>query len=280
MRPARFHIERPSTLAQALEVLAALPSGSAVLAGGQALVKQLRERSIAPAALLDISRVSELAFIRRTDSSLEIGALTTLADLIASASPGVPCVALTEAASKVGDAQIRARATVGGNLLAGGTSDLAVVLLACAAQATLVARTGTRNVTLAELAATACRSDELLHHVNFTLPRASAFEKLARRSADPAIVSAAACVHLDGRIVIAAGGVHAHAVTLPAVSDLLSAGERRRAQLSHALSAAIAPLNAPTTAHASAAYRRRVLPTIALRALSAALSADAQAGLT
>lgn len=279
MRPARFRIERPPTLAQALEVLAAMPAGVAVLAGGQALIKQLRERSIAPAALLDISRIAELAFVRCTGTTVEIGALTTLADLIANDLPGRPCAALTQAAAKVGDLQIRSRATVGGNLLSGATSDLAVALIACEAEAMLIASSGTRKATTAELAATACRRDELLHHVRFTLPRASAFEKLSRRSADPAIVSVAACVHADGRIVIAAGGVHAHAVLLPTLSDLLASGERRRAELMRALTAAIAALDAPATPHASAAYRRRVLPTIALRALSAALAADAQEGL-
>lgn len=279
MRPAEFDFERPRTVAEVCARLARGGADCAVLAGGQSLLKQLRERIRAPRALIDISALRELAYVRGSASEgIDIGALTTLATLATDATIARHCPALAAGAARVGDVQIRARGTLGGNLLSGWSSNLGVVLAALGASATLVSSTHTRAVDAEELVRAGCASDELV--VGFRLPRtpASAFEKLARRSANPVIASAAVGIR-ERRFGLAVGGVHDHPLRLPAVEALLDGGERRRPRLADAIGQAVSRLDAPTTPHASAAYRRRVLPVIALRALERALAGAGIEGL-
>lgn len=270
MRPAEFDLQRPQTMTAALDCLAGADADSAIIAGGQSLLKQMRERSRQPRTLIDISALNELDYVRTTASGLEIGALTTLATLASTPSVASGCSALACAARSVGDVQIRARGTIGGNVLSGWTGDLGVVLSALRATAALQSTRERRVIEVDELLANGCRADELI--TAFTLPatRASAFEKLSRRSADPVIVSAAACVeqHRNGlRIGLAVGGVYSHPLRLPELEALLEGGERDACCLARAIAQAVASLQAPSTPHASAAYRLRVLPVIALRVL-------------
>lgn len=273
MRPAEFRIQCPRNLAEAIRLLHQAEPGTAVLAGGQALLKQLRERTIAPTVLLDISRLAELAYIERRTDSLEIGALTTLAVITASKEVAADCPALMEAARRVGDVQIRTRATLGGNILSGWASDLAVVMTALDARVELYSSAGSRSMSAGDLIVGGCPADELLRVVSVPAMPASAFEKLSRRSADPVIASAAATVSVaDGahRHGLAVGGVHRHAARLPTVEALLDSGERDSCAITAAVDAALAGFAPPDTPHASAVFRRRVAPVMALRAITRA----------
>ncbi len=84
MLPREVDYARPSSLAEALELLAS-SDGARALAGGQTLVSVMKARAASPDALVDLGALEELRGIElRPDGGLEIGAMTTLAEIIAS----------------------------------------------------------------------------------------------------------------------------------------------------------------------------------------------------
>ncbi len=271
MRPAEFELLRPRGRAELDAILARPDADTYWLAGGQALLKDMRQRLLAPKRLVDISGLAELDYIRAQGDVLEIGAVTRLATLATDATVRRHCPALAAAAAAVGDVQIRNRATVGGNLCTGGGADVAVALLAAGAEIVVAGAGQQHRRQLADFLAgeTAGNRGELIVAIRVPAAPARGFVKFSRRAADPGIVSAAAT--LGARPGLAFGGVHGHVVAPPA--DALPALEPGSAALRTALEAFAGELDPPDTPHASAAYRRRILAVIADRAVRAAAGA-------
>ncbi|MBI2801758.1 MAG: FAD binding domain-containing protein [Gammaproteobacteria bacterium] len=274
MRPERFEFERYASLGAALASLRDAPPDSRVLAGGQSLLKQIRERSVHVVRLFDISGLEELNFLNYEGTALTVGALVSLTRLAVEPRVATHSMALAEAARRVGDVQVRSRATLGGNLLSGWSGDLAVALMASGASVDLCHHAGARSITVDELVCDGCNRDELIRGVSIPAVRASAFVKLSRRAADPAIVSAAAAVFAVRplRIGLAAGGVHGHPIRLAAVENLISSSGLSKQGIAAACDAAAVEHSPPSTPHGSADYRRRVLPILVQRALQTALT--------
>ena len=76
MKPARFDYHSPSTLDEAVALLAAGGPDARVLAGGQSLIPMMNFRIAAPSALIDLNGVSELAYIKDEGGVVAIGAMT------------------------------------------------------------------------------------------------------------------------------------------------------------------------------------------------------------
>ena len=106
-----FDYYRAGSVAEVGELLAQYPEAK-LLAGGHSLIPVLKLRLAAPPALIDISRLPELKGISAGDGTLRIGALTTHAELAASAELGEHAPALAEAAGKIGDPAVRNRGTI------------------------------------------------------------------------------------------------------------------------------------------------------------------------
>jgi 4-hydroxybenzoyl-CoA reductase subunit beta len=114
LRLPRFGVARPSSLEEALALLAGNP-GAMPIAGGTDLLPNLKHRLHSPELLVALDRVSELSGIRRqADGTLAIGAMTSIHDV--AASPEVP-PALAQAAASVASPQLRRSGTLGGNVL-------------------------------------------------------------------------------------------------------------------------------------------------------------------
>ena len=79
MIPAAFDYLRAESLSQAIELLAANPDGTKLVAGGHTLIPTLKLRLASPALLIDISRIAALKGIE-IGEQIRIGALTTHAD--------------------------------------------------------------------------------------------------------------------------------------------------------------------------------------------------------
>jgi carbon-monoxide dehydrogenase medium subunit len=203
VKPPPFAYHRPSSLAEALELLA--DPDAKPLAGGQSLVPMLNFRLARPSALVDLARIEELAGIRVEDGALVVGAMTRQWDLehAAEAHP-----LLREALGFVGHAATRCRGTVGGSLVhADPTAELPVCALALDAELVVAGPDGRRAVPAGEfflsVFMTALEPGELLVEVRFP-PREEgwAFEEHAHRHGDFAVV----CVAVSGERV-ALGGV-------------------------------------------------------------------------
>jgi carbon-monoxide dehydrogenase medium subunit len=127
MYPPKFDYYRANSIAEALSLLGQY-QGAKVLAGGHSLIPAMNLRLADPGILIDIGRISEMRGISTADGSVRIGALTPHA--VVAASTAVP-QALSEAAGKIGDPQVRNRGTIGGNIAhADPGSDLPTVLTA------------------------------------------------------------------------------------------------------------------------------------------------------
>src|ERR1700737_695702 len=109
MFAAPFEYHRPKTIDEAIKLLREV-KGAKVLAGGHSLLPAMKLRLASPAALVDIGRIAKLAGIRfRKGGALEIGALTTHAEVAASEAVRRKCPILAEAAALIGDPQVRNR---------------------------------------------------------------------------------------------------------------------------------------------------------------------------
>jgi carbon-monoxide dehydrogenase medium subunit len=218
MKAAAFCYHRPSTITDAVSLLASLENARAI-AGGQSLMPMLNFRLAAPDHLIDLGGISELVGVTETARGLCIGAMTTQRVLERSELVAHACPLVSAALEHVGHQQTRNRGTMGGSLchLDPG-AELPVVAAALDAKLTIASPSGERCVPFAEFAlgalATALNADELLTRIELpkALPRTGvAFLEFNRRPADFAVVSVAASLALDetgniSKAILALGG--------------------------------------------------------------------------
>ena len=209
MKPPRFDYLAPTSLEEALTLLAQHGEGAKVLAGGQSLVPLLNFRLVRPACLIDLNEVPGLAGIRGDDGRLVIGAMTRQRAVEQSAVVRERCPLLADAMPQIGHVQIRNRGTIGGSLAhADPAAELPAVVAALGGELVVKARRGERVLTadrfFVSYLTTALEPGELLVEVRLpvTPPRTgTAFVEISRRHGDFALVGVAATLTLD------AGGV-------------------------------------------------------------------------
>ena len=106
----------PRTVQEALGALAAHGDDAHFIAGGQSLMQAIKSRLVSPKCLVDLQHVAELKGVQPDAGGLRIGAMTRYRE-IATADPLAGAYeALRDAASHVGDRQVRNRGTIGGSL--------------------------------------------------------------------------------------------------------------------------------------------------------------------
>src|SRR3989442_6661325 len=116
MKPAAFDYFTPATVDEALALLAEHGGDAKPLAGGQSLIPAMNFRLARPAVLVDLNRLSELAYVRVESGGLAVGAMTRQraverSDVVARAAP-----LLAEAKPSIAHPQIRNRGTMGGSI--------------------------------------------------------------------------------------------------------------------------------------------------------------------
>ena len=147
----RFDFFEPTTVEEALDLLHYYRNKAKVLAGGTDLIVQMKQRKVFPEVVIHLGRLKELNFIE-IDSDLRIGPLTTMRQIAAHPGFSGHLALLREAASAVGDVQIRNVATVGGNIAnASPSADLPPALLVMGAKLRLRRKEGERVVGLNEV---------------------------------------------------------------------------------------------------------------------------------
>jgi CO/xanthine dehydrogenase FAD-binding subunit len=196
MKPAPFEYAAPRSLDEALGVLG---DDSKALAGGQSLVPLLNFRLARPQLLVDLNRLSGLAYLRRSGGVLHIGALTRQATLEHSDLVRRHWPLLAQAVSHAGHAQTRSRGTVGGSAAhADPTAELPVALTALDARFHLRSTRGLRTLAAGEFfvstLTSAAEADELLVEIEVPpLPDGArtAFAEYAPTHGDFAVAGAA-----------------------------------------------------------------------------------------
>lgn len=291
MKPAPFRYFAPTTLQEALSLLAEHGYDAKPLAGGQSLVPTMNFRLAQPGVLVDLNNIPELAYIRRgEDGSLRIGAMTRHSTvefdpLVARHAP-----LLHETMPYIAHRQIRNRGTIGGSLAhADPAAELPAVALALDVRLRVRSLTGERWVAAGDfylgLFTADLAPEELLVEISIPPmpPRSGwAFGEVARRPGDYALVGVAALVSLDR-----AGRCQQARLALLSVGEGPVAARQAVAllqgqQLTPALIAEAADVAAnldidpPADIHASAAYRRQLARTLVRRTLTKAFErADA-----
>ena len=112
----QFELFQPATAEDALELLARYGTDAWVLAGGLDSLEWFKDRIKRPGVLVDLSRVKELRGVREVDGGLEIGAMTTLTEVVRHPAVRQKFAILSEAAESAASPQIRNQGTIGGNI--------------------------------------------------------------------------------------------------------------------------------------------------------------------
>jgi CO/xanthine dehydrogenase FAD-binding subunit len=274
--------EAPTTIAEAVDLLAEHEDEASVLAGGQSLIPLMALRLARPAVLIDINGLSELSLVAATDGRVTIGAMTREYVAEDSATVGDTVPLLAAALPLIGHEAIRSRGTIGGSMAhADPAAELPAVALALDAEFVVRGRAGERVVPAADwfegYLATSRRPDELLTEVRF--PAAApgtgvAFLEVARRHGDFAIVGLAVSLTLADGVIsdarLAFAGVSDVPVRVAEAEDLL-AGERPSAELfAEAAWVATAGLDPPADLNGSSEYRKQVAAALVRRGLQEA----------
>lgn len=200
MKASAFAYTRATSVANALELLAAHGERAKILSGGQSLMPAMNLRLISPELIVDIGALTELRGIAVKQGVLVIGALARHVDLLKSPEVATHAPLLRDAVAHVAHPAIRNRGTIGGNL---AQADPASELPACMVtlDATLVARGpgGERRIGANEffkgIYETALLPQELLVAIELPMAPTSSthfFREFARRHGDYAIVGLAA----------------------------------------------------------------------------------------
>jgi carbon-monoxide dehydrogenase medium subunit len=280
MIPPEFDYRRADTVEEALDALSA--EDARPLAGGHALLTELKTGERSPGTLVDVDGIDALAGVDGGDP-LRIGALVTYAEAAGSAPLREGAAVFAEAARAVGDPQVRNRGTVGGNL-AQGDPDADLPAAAVAADATLVLR-GSDGPRPVEADAffrgandTAVGSDELVTAVRIPRADGGAYVRKTHPATGYAMVGVAAVVDTEGEAVtaprVAAPGGAGAPDRVTARADALGGARAAATAVAAAADRAadgLDPSALRSDTHASGEYRAGLLPRYARTAMDRAV---------
>jgi CO/xanthine dehydrogenase FAD-binding subunit len=278
VKPSAFEYIAPETTEEALEALAEHGDEATILAGGQSLIPMMNLRIAAPPRLIDIMRIRELAFIRREDGWIEIGAGMRMAQ--AEREVGSPL--LTAALRHVGHPAIRHCGTVCGSVAhADPAAEIPAVLLALDGEIVLRSVRGQRVLPAGDFLrsyfTTAREPDELL--VAVRLPATAArvvFKEITPRlggsTGEFATVAVAGSAELDdqgrfAKVSVAIAGVAERAIRARESEALLTGAAPTPDAIAAAAERAAEAIDPPVDVHAGPHYRRRLVRALVRRAL-------------
>jgi carbon-monoxide dehydrogenase medium subunit len=274
--PGAFDYAVPSSIDEALSLLAQGGDDAKVLAGGHSLIPLMKLRFAAPSILIDLRNVPGLSGIEvGNGAGTRIGALTRHSEL-QSSNLGLPATA----AGQIADQQVRNRGTIGGSLAHGDpASDLPTVLLTMDGHVTARGPAGERSIAAADLfqdyLTTAIADDEIITDVR--LPSLEGYGhsylKFTRRAEDWAMVGVAAMVRGGDTFEDVRVGL-THMGTTPlrarAVEQALIGQPKNAASIRAAAEAAAEGTDPPGDLNATPEYKRHLARVLTRRALEEA----------
>jgi carbon-monoxide dehydrogenase medium subunit len=277
MIPQEFEYTAPTSLQEILQLVA--DGERKVLAGGMTLIPLMKLRLATPEHLVDLGRVPGLNHIVESGGTLQIGATATHHDIEASPLIRGKCPLLAEAASQIGDMQVRNRGTIGGSIAhSDPAADYPASLLALEAQIRLASAKSERIVPAVEFFldafTTAIEPGEIILEVRVPVDAPSEgyrYEKVAHPASGFAIVGVATRIQKSrGKISLARIGVTGmgtHAFRALEAERLLESG----AGLDEAIAVVGQGEDASSDLYASAEYRKHLARVRAKRAIEVAL---------
>lgn len=282
MKPAAFSYHRPTSLDEAVALLARVADDGKLLAGGQSLVAAMNFRLARPGVLVDLNRVSELDYLRASPAGIAIGALARHAAFHRPVADTALGRALARVVRHIAHYPIRQRGTFAGSLShADPASEWCLVAATLDAEITAADARGTRTIAAAEFFRgtfrTALEPDEILTEIR--LPGYGdgwtfGFEEFARRAGDFALAMSLAALRIEGGVIrearLGIGGVADRPIRLRDIEASLAgqpAGGTAIAAAAEAASRAVEPTG---DIHATPEYRRDLIRAMVRRALAQA----------
>ncbi len=282
MIPGEFTYHRPSSVAEAVAILADHGDEARPLAGGHSLIPMMKLRMAAPEHLIDLSGVADLKGIREDGDTIVIGAMTTQHELIASDLLSAKLPIIRETSLVIADPQIRYLGTMGGNVANGDPGNDMPALMQCLnASYVLVGPSGEREVAARDFyeAAyfTALAPEELVTAIRIPVPPAGhgfAYEKLKRKVGDYATAAAAIVLTMSGGTVASCSVSLTNVGDTPLyagdASDILTGSSLDEDTVNRAVAAAEAITMPASDGRGPAEYRTKMAGIMMRRALARA----------
>ncbi|WP_108260720.1 FAD binding domain-containing protein [Mangrovicoccus ximenensis] len=262
MYPTKYH--RPASLAEALQLLADNEDAK-LLAGGQTLLPTMKQHLAAPEAVIDLS-ASGLSGISNGGTMVTIGAMTTHAEVAASADIAAIVPVLNSVASGIGDPAVRHRGTIGGSISNNDPSaDYPAALVGLDARIVTNKRELAADEFFDGMFATALEEDEIVTQVRVVQPKRAAYVKFPNPASRYAMVGVMVAETASGIRVAVTGagedGVFRHEGLEAALSADFSPGAVDGVE--------VEADGLLTDMHATAEYRAHLVKVMAKRAVAA-----------
>lgn len=285
MIPYSFDYVVAKSLDEAISLLGKHKDDAKVLAGGHSLIPAMKLRLAQPQVLIDISRIKELSYIREDGGQIRIGATTTHYQIESSDLLRGACPLLPEAATFLGDVQVRNKGTIGGSLAhADPGADWPAAVIALDAEIVAAGPKGERTTKADQfftgMLSTVLQPGEILREIRFRVPQGrvgQCYKKFRHPASGFAVVGVAVSVLFDGSgkcqsAGVGITGVSPKAYRAGAVENALKGNPADNKTLGAAAAHASDGVDANTDLFASGEYRRHLAEVYTRRALETAIS--------
>jgi aerobic carbon-monoxide dehydrogenase medium subunit len=282
MKLPPFEYACPTSVSEAVALLASHEGEAKPLAGGQSLVPMMAFRVASPSLVVDLRKLAELRQIKISDEGVTLGAMVRWREILDDARLRTAQPLLVAAIEHVAHYQIRNRGTAGGSIAhADPAAEMPGIVLTCDAKIAVTGRAGARVIDAANFfegpLMTALKPDEIITEIRlpaWPAKRRFGFQEFARRRGDFALAAALLFYDDDGgkarNAHVGAIGVADTPVRLPAVEQVLNGSAIDEATIAKAEAAASASVDPHDDIHASGAYRKALVGVMVERALRAA----------
>lgn len=284
-RLPKFEYHAPTSLPEALDLLAKYDGKARVFAGGTDLLVSMKKREVLPEHLISLKGLAELKGIHHGKEGMKIGASVTLDEIEHSKMVQDKFCALWDAIQVMASPQIRSLGTIGGNLCSAAPSaDTAPPLIVLDASVEIISSKGKRKVLIEKFfkgpEESVLKPGEILTQVLIPHPlkkSSGAYFKLMRRAAmDLAQVGVAVFLNFDSekRICrgakIALGAVGSTPIRALKAEQILLNKEMNETVGKEAGTIAAQEANPRSSIRASKEYRREMIEVLTKRAVMAA----------
>ena len=282
--PASFEYHRPTSIKEAVGLLAQWGDEGRALAGGHSLIPMMKLRLASPAHLVDLAGIAELKGTPTDGNDIVIGAMVTQHELAGSDLVAGKIPLLRETSLQIADPQVRYVGTLGGNVANGDPgNDMPAVMLCLNATYQIMGKGGERRVAARDFYQgayfTALEPGDVLTAIRIPIPPAGhgyAYEKLKRKIGDYATAAAAVVLTMSG------GKVASCSIGLTNVAEtplwaqeagkILAGSALDAATVKKAVAAAEAITAPAADARGPAHYRSKMAGVMLTRALARAKS--------
>jgi aerobic carbon-monoxide dehydrogenase medium subunit len=282
MKLPPFEYVCPTSISEAVALLASHDGEAKPLAGGQSLVPMMAFRVASPSLLIDLRKLAELRQINITQDGVTLGAMVRWRDILEDERLKTAHPLLVAAVEHVAHYQIRNRGTVGGSIAhADPAAEMPGIVVTCDAQIAVMRKAGARTIAAGDFfrgpLMTALEPDEIITEIRlpaWPAKRRFGFQEFARRRGDFAMAAAAVFYDDDNgkarNAHVGAIGVADFPLRLPSVEAVINGQKVDDAVIARAEAAASAAVNPADDIHSSGAYRKALVGVMVERALKAA----------